>query len=779
MLTIRSCIKKTGISIMLISLFCCLVLVLPAAAQKRIKSTDAETRLLWFENHMQMRQASAFKDLQWRFIGPEIMSGRIVDLAIPLGQPFTIYAAAASGGVWKTVNEGTTWQPILDDVPSASVGDIAVAPSDPNIVWVGLGEANILRSSMSGTGVYKSLNAGLTWQHMGLPETQHIARIIIHPHDPDIVYIAASGHEYTYNKERGIYKTIDGGLNWEKILYFNEKTGAIDLVMDPSNSDTLFMSSWNRIRSSWHDPKVESGNGIYMTVDGGKNWRHLTNGLPPSGSIGRIGLDVSAGNPNVIYAFIDMHNLGRAPSGAPEERDFKIIPASVFRSDDKGENWSKVSRDDSTLQRLVSTFGWFFGQIRVDPNDEDTIYILGVPMLKSTDGGKTYDMIRYAGLHGDHHALWIDPSDSSRLINGNDGGINISYDGGETWKNMINLGIVQFYNIYVDMAQPFNCYGSIQDNGCYRGPITHRPGRDPAWEWESIPGGEASYIALHPENPNILFTEGYYGRMIRSERKNGKWEQKNIAPEKSLGPESGQTNEPKLRGQWLTPFVFSVHKPDIIYHGRQYLLKSVDYGESWQKISPDLTYNDPDERDDISFATITTISESPLKFGLIYVGTDDGKVQVTRDEGRTWQEVMTGLPYKKWVSRIISSAYSEGTVYITLNGKRENDFQDYIFRSTDYGETWVDISANIPGGPVNVIREDPKKRDVLYIGTDLGVYVSVNSGSDWQVLGSGLPITFVHDLIVHPRDNILVIATHGRGMWTIEDIKAIQDQAQK
>lgn len=779
MFYIRSSIQKTGIAIIFLLLIIFLNPVYPAAGQTRIQATDAATRLEWFDTHLQMRQASEFKDLPWRFIGPEIMSGRIVDVAIPPERPFTIYAATASGGAWKTKNEGTTWQPILDNVPSASVGDIAVAPSDPDIVWVGLGEANILRSSMAGTGVYRSLDAGKTWQHMGLAETHHIARIIIHPQTPEVVYVAASGHEYTYNEERGVYKTLDGGNNWEKVLYFNEKTGAIDLVMDPSDSDTLFMASWNRIRRSWRDPKVEPGNGIYKTTDGGKNWRPLTNGLPPSGRAGRIGIDIAAGQPNVIYAFFDMHNLGRAPSGAPEARDFQIIPAAVFRSENAGETWSKVSQDDRILQRLVSTFGWFFGQIRVDPNDEDTLYILGVPMLKSTDGGKTYNMLRYPGLHGDHHALWIDPSDSSRLINGNDGGINVSYDEGQTWKNLLNLGAVQFYNLYVDMAQPFNCYGSIQDNGCYRGPVTHQPGQSPAWEWESIPGGEASYIALHPNNPNILFTEGYYGRMIRSDWKNGKWEQKNIAPEKSIGPESGQANEPKLRGQWLTPFVFSVHKPEILYHGRQYLLKSIDYGDSWQKISPDLTYNDPAEQDDISFATITTISESPKKFGLIYIGTDDGKVQVTRDEGRTWKEVMAGLPYKKWVSRIIASAYSEGTVYLTLNGKRDNDFEDYIYRSTDYGETWVDISANIPGGPVNVIREDPKKQEVLYVGTDLGVYVSVNSGMDWQVLGSGLPITFVHDLIVHPRDNILVIATHGRGMWTIDDVTVVQDQAQK
>ncbi len=744
-------------------------------AQTRIQSTDPDVRLEWFRRHQTMQAETPYGNLSWRHIGPEIMSGRVVDVAVPPETNYTFYVASASGGVWKTINNGTSWTPIMDNVPSTSVGAVAVAPSNPDIVWAGLGEANIFRSSMSGTGVYKSLDAGETWEHMGLPATHHIARIVIHPDNPDVVYAAASGHEYTYNPERGVYKTTDGGRTWDQILYVDEKTGAVDLVMDPSDSGILYASMWNRIRRPWHDPKIEPGNAVFKTSDGGENWTKLTQGLPPSGKAGRIGLDVCAAQPNVVYAFFDMHYLGRARSGAPDEGEKEIIPAAVFRSDDKGSTWTKVSRDTPIMQRLVRTYGWVFGQIRVDPKDPDTVYILGVPLLKSVDGGQSFEALRDRGLHGDHHALWIDPDDSSRLINGNDGGINLSYDGGETWENIQNLPVVQFYNVYLDNAEPFNVYGSIQDNGSWMGPVTYRPGRNPVWDWKQIPGGEASYIELDPQDPDILYTAGYYGRMLRSEKVDGAWQTVNIAPEGQIGPEAGQQDVPRLRGQWLAPFMFSPANPCVLYLGRQYLLRSMDKGESWEKISPDLTCGDPAEQGDIPYATITSISESPLRFGLIYVGTDDGKVQVTRDGGNSWKEIMRELPYKKWVSRVTASAFDEGVVYLTLNGKRDDDFADYVFRSGDYGETWVDISGNIPGGPVNVIREDPKDPNILYLGTDLGVYVTVNGGDEWHVLGSGLPVTFVHDLKIHPRDDAAVIATHGRGMFVLDKLKALRE----
>lgn len=765
-----------------------------AKTQKLIQSTDPELRLKWYAEHVAMKERSLFKDLKWRWIGPEIMSGRITDVAVPKGIKYTIYAASASGGVWKTVNEGTTWEPIFEHAASTSIGDIAVAPSNPDIVWVGTGEANIFRSSMAGTGVYKSIDAGKTWQHMGLAGTHTISRIVIHPEDPNIVYVAASGHEWTDNKERGVYKTINGGKTWNKILYINEKIGAADLVRDPSDSNILYASMWNRIRRRWSDPRPGPGDGIFKTTDGGKTWKHLTNGLPPLEFTGRIGLDVARTNPNVVYAFVDNHEIARKPKegeldgyGRPLVRTVK--GAEVYRSDDKGVTWSKVSPSNKEMREFYSTYGWVFGQIRVDPNDENTIYIMGLRIGKSTDGGKTYQIIRYRGLHGDHHAMWIDPEDSSHIINGNDGGVNISYDGGKTWINYENMGVVQFYNVTVDMAKPFNVYGSIQDNNSWKGPVTHRPmkdlvtrrprrsqdidrfKKDPRCEWTRIPGGEASYLVLDPTNPNILYSQSFYGRIERSEFKDGKWETVKIAPKAGKG-------QPTLRGQWLAPFIISPHNPFILYHGMQHLFRSLDRGDTWERISPDLTYNNPQEQGElpyaISFQTITSISESPLKFGLVYVGTDDGKIHVTQDGGKNWIEIMKGLPSKKHVSRVVASAYDEGTVYLSLNGKRDDDFADYLYKSTDYGRNWVDISGNIPSGPINVVKEDPKNPKVLYVGTDLGVYVTVDGGKSWHVLANNIPATFVHDLVVHPRDNVLVAATHGRGMYVIDDISSIQ-----
>ncbi|MFQ6109731.1 MAG: WD40/YVTN/BNR-like repeat-containing protein, partial [Candidatus Aminicenantales bacterium] len=693
-----------------------------ARSQKLVQSTNPQMRLKWYEEHLAMKEQSPFKGLKWRFIGPEIMSGRVTDVDVPEGSRYTIYAASASGGVWKTTNEGTTWEPIFEEAPSTSIGDIATAPSEPNIIWVGTGEANIFRSSMAGCGVYKSEDAGKTWQHMGLAGTHTIARIIIHPKNPDIVYVAASGHEWTHNEERGVFKTTDGGKTWEKVLYIDEKTGAIDLVMDPTDPDVLYASMWNRIRRRWSDPRPGPGDGIFKTTDGGKTWKRLTRGLPPSEVTGRIGIDIARTNPRVIYAFIDNHEIIRRPKKG--ERDSYGRPmgpvikgAEVYRSDDGGGNWVKVSPSNKMMSRFCSTYGWVFGQIRVDPSDENTIYIMGLSIGKSTDGGKTFKIIRYPGLHGDHHAMWIDPEDSNHIINGNDGGVNVSYDGGKTWINYENLPVVQFYNVTVDMAKPFNIYGSIQDNGSWKGPVTYRPGRDPKWLWTRIPGGEASYLVLDPTNPNILYSQSFYGRIQRSEFKDGKWKTVRITPKAGEG-------EPPLRGQWLAPFIMSPHNPLIIYHGMQYLFRSLNRGDTWERISPDLTYNNPEEMGELPYAipfqTITSISESPLKFGLIYAGTDDGRVWVTRDGGANWKEIIQDLPYKKHVSRIVASAYEEGTVYLALNGKRDDDFAAYLFKSEDCGTTWVDIANNIPCGPINVIREDPKNKKVLYVGTDLG-----------------------------------------------------------
>lgn len=755
-----------------------------AKTQKKIESTDPGLRLKWFEEHVAMKDSSIFKDLKWRFLGPDIISGRCTDIAVPKGSKHTIYVGAATGGVWKTVNSGITWEPIMDDVASISVGDIAIAPSDPDIMWVGLGEANIFRASVAGTGVYKSTDAGKTWQHMGLADTHTIGRIIIHPENPDIVYVAAPGHEWTYNKERGVFKTTNGGKTWDKILYINEKIGAADLVMDPSDSNVLYASMWNRTRRRWSDPMPGPGDGIFKTTDGGKTWKQKTKGLPDLKLTGRIGLDIARSNPNVIYVFIDNHNPGRMPEKGECDaygrlKTGRVIKgAEVYRSDDKGETWRKVSPDNRMMEGFGGTYGWVFGQMRVDPNDENTIYIMGLALAKSTDGGKTFKRLYFPGLHGDHHGLWIDPEDSNYLINVNDGGVNVSYDGGIIWRDFHTIHpVVQFYNVAYDMEEPFNIYGSVQDHGTYKGNVAHnlprrRRERRPVTRWESAPGGEGTHIAVDPTNSNILYSSSFYGRLQRSEFKNGVWVSVSIVPKAGEG-------EPPLRGQWMAPTIISPHNPSVIYHGMQYLYRSMNRGDAWERISPDLSYNDPDKLGKLPFAIphqcLTAISESPFQFGLIYTGTDDGRVHITRNGGVSWTEIIKGLPYNKQVSRIVASKYDKRTVFLTLNGRRDDDFADYIYKSTDYGKTWADISGNMPGGPVNVIREDPKNKDVLYVGTDLGVYVTVDGGKKWHVLANSLPICFVWDLIIHPRDNALVIATNGRGMYVIDDVSPIQN----
>ena len=733
------------------------------AAKAEVKQPvrDSETRLAWHAEHLKMREDSSLS-ARWRFIGPELMSGRVTDIAVPVEQPFTFYIATASGGVWKTVNEGTTWQPIFDDAPSGSVGAIACCPTRPDTVWVGMGECNIFRSSMSGTGVYRSEDAGETWQHLGLPDTHHIARIVVHPTNPDIVYVAASGKEYSTNEERGIYCTKDGGKTWKKQLYINPAVAAIDLVMSPDDPQTLYASMWNRTRHAWSDPVPGPDDGIFKSTDGGETWAQLTEGLPPAAETGRIGLALSASNPEVIYAIMDNHEVARQANEGERDnygrarRNVKK-GAEVYRSDDAGKSWTLMSGDDRSTKRMFSTYGWVFGQIRVDPNDEDTIYTMGIPLLKSTDGGKSFTNLGYRGLHADHHAMWINPANSKHIINGNDGGINISYDGGATWKNLENLPLVQFYNVEVDNAVPFNVYGSIQDNNSWSGPSNYRPGRSPLNAWTRIPGGEASTMAVDPSDENTFYSAGFYGSIQRSTLK--------PRQTKSIMPKMGE-GEPRLRGQWLAPFILSPHNPRIIYHGMQYVFRSLDQGETWERISDDLTFNDPEKQGNISYATLTSLSESPVKFGVIYAGTDDGRIHVTRNGGTEWTEINNGIPYQ-WVSRVVASKYDEGTVYLTMNGKRDNDFQVYVYRSTNFGETWEDVSEGIPGGPVNVIFEDPKWPGLLYVGTDMGVYATLDNCKTWQVLGTDLPITFVHDLALQQRDEVLVAATHGRGMYTI------------
>jgi photosystem II stability/assembly factor-like uncharacterized protein len=761
----------------------------PAAAQgqKKVESTDPALRLKWFNQHMAMKSQTSFKGLRWRFIGPDNIGGRCTDIAVPKGNKKIIYIASASGGLWKTMNTGITWEPLFDEMPTLSIGDIAIADSAPDTIYVGTGEANIFRGSIAGTGVYRSTDGGKTWQHLGLAGTQTIGRILIHPTNPDVVYVAASGHEWTYNTDRGVYKTTDGGKTWQKVFYINEKVGAIDLLMDPRNPDILLVSMWNRIRQRWSDP-VPGGEGIFKTTDGGKTWKKMANGLPDPKMTSRIGLDMCLTKPNVVYAYVDNHTPLRPPTQGARDaygrlRTYPdIVGAEVYRSDDQGETWNKVSLADRMMEGFGGTYGWVFGQIRVDPSNEDTVYLMGLGLYKSTDGAKSFRSLNYQNLHGDHHGLWIDPSDPDYIINVNDGGANVSYDGGRNWRDF-HQGIptVQFYNVAFDMARPFNAYGSVQDSGTHRavgvGPAAPgapqgRRGRGASVRWEIAPGGEGTHVAIDPTNPNVVYSSTFYGRLQRSEFINGQWTSKDIYPRAAQG-------EPEHRGQWLAPTILSPHDPSTVYHGFQYVFRSKDKGETWQKISGDLTAYDPEKQGKlpyaIPYATLTAIAESPLKAGVLYAGSDDGRVHVTRDDGGTWTEITAGLPYNKHVWCITASKYDPATVYIALIGRHDDDFAPYVYKSTDYGKTWTSIAANLPSGPTNVIREDPKRNGALYVGTDLGVYVSIDGAKTWSYLGTGLPNATVWDIQIHPRDNMMVIATDGRGMWVIDDVSAIQN----
>jgi len=754
------------------------------------ESTSPEQRFEWFAKHQSLLENPDLADRRWHFLGPNNVSGRVTDVAVttPRGSTYTVYVATATGGVWKTSNEGVTWKPIFEHAATQSIGDVTLAPSDQQQVWVGTGEPNIFRSSMAGCGVYKSNDGGETWQHKGLAATHTISRIVVHPTNPDVVYVAASGHEWTDNPERGVYRTTDGGATWELVLHVSAQSGAIDFAMDPVKPEIIYASTWQRKRERWNDPRTfadHTDSGIWRSTDGGDTWQNASTGLPAPHHRGRIGIDVAASNPNVVYAFVDNYEMqevdeaNKSKDSYGRDRTARIKGGEVYRSDDRAQTWRKVSKSDDYMANIGSTYGWVFGQIRVDPSDEDTIYIMGLSLHVSHDGGETWG--RLGGMHSDHHGLWIDPNNSDYLINNNDGGVNISYDGGKNWRFFTEqIPVVQFYNVGYDMATPFNVYGSIQDHGSRKGEVNvdairatpgqggrrwggrGRGGRSATVEWDYTSGGEASFHAVDPSNPDTLYYAGFYGSIGRTDQESGERARLNL--------DTGVEGE-KIRGQWLAPFIISPHNPRVIYHGMNRLFRSMDQGENFTPISPDLSRNLEAELGDIPYQTITAISESPFEFGRIFAGTDDGRLHVTFDSGKNWQRIDGGMKEDRWISRVIASKWTDGVVYAAQNGKRWDDLDAYLWKSEDNGQSWSSIAAGLPGAPVNVIREDPRDANVLYVGTDFGVYVSRDRGATWKTIGSKLPTLYVHDLIIHPRDEIMVIATHGRGMWAI-DVRA-------
>lgn len=761
------------------SLFAGLVaalLLLPAGP--RAAQTSASDRAQAWDAHLRLQNASPFRGLHWEALGPSMQGARIEAIAVPAPGSSTFYVGPGAGNIWKTTNNGMTWEPIFEHESAFAIGDIAVAPSNPEILWVGTGEVQPRHSgpAYSGTGVFKSTDAGRSWQPTGLGDSHHIGKIVIDPHNPDIVYVAAMGHFWSPNPERGVFKSSDGGRTWTKSLYVSERTGAIDLVMDPSDSKTLYASAWQLVSGP------ESG--IYRTRDAGKTWKKLAGGLP-AGPLGRSGLDIARTNPRVVYVFLD--NNAPNPGGA---KGRTIVGGEVYRSDDRGETWRRANSDD--LYPVFGIYGWKFCDVRVSPDSENEIYILGNRMFHSIDGGRTYkrigetirriNAVEGTAMHLDHHELWIDPSNPNRLILGNDGGVFTSYDRGETWLHLNNLPIGQFYTVAVDMADPYTIYGGTQDDGALYAPSTYRLEDEPAandgWRhaWlDRWTGGDAFVTVPDPTDPRFVYYEHQNGDMRRMNLAAGIPFSGGPASE-SIRPQQARGEKPWRFG-WHTPFLISQHDPRALYAGANVVFKSGNRGASWRVISPDLGEPAGGERAVVPYGAITSLAESRFAAGILYAGTEGGNVHVTRNDGAEWKKVNGGLP-GKWVTRVVASEHDIGTVYLSMSGYRQDDFTPYLFRSVDFGANWVSIAGNLPGEPINVVREDPKRSDILYVGTDAGVYVSFDRGTTWLSLCADLPTTPVQDLVIHPREDELIIATHGRSMFLLDvrPLQAITDE---
>ncbi|MCS7020034.1 MAG: glycosyl hydrolase [Cytophagales bacterium] len=802
-------------------------------------ATSAARRIEAFKIRKQLQESSIVANVAFKNIGPTVMSGRVTDIDVCPADPSHFLVAYASGGLWHTSSNGTTMKPLFDNQASMTIGDIAVQwqGTTPAIIWVGTGENNSSRSSYAGTGIYKSADGGKTWEHLGLEETHHIGRIVLHPTDPNTIWVAATGHLYSPNPERGVFKSTDGGKTWQKTLFVDNNTGAIDLVIDPTNPQVLYAAMWERSRQAWNFKGSGKGSGIYKSTDGGNTWTQLNtdgSGFPNTEGTGRIGLAIFAGNPNILYAVLD--NQDSRPADQPTGREvikpsafrtmtaeeFAKLPdedlqayferygipakytpqsvkqdiankkypvkaladfinanddlfeievkgAEVYRSDDGGKTWRKTH--DKPLDGLVFTYGYYFSQIRVDSKNPDKVYTLGVPIIKSEDGGKTWQSINGENVHADHHALWLNPTRPGHLIVGNDGGINISYDDGASWHKMNNIPVGQFYAINVDMAQPFNVYGGLQDNGVWYGPSTYRHSLDwhdsGRYPYQLIMGGDGMQVEIDTRDNSTIYTGFQFGNYFRVNTKTG--ERKPITPRHELG-------ETPYRWNWQTPIHLSRHNQDVLYMGSHRFHRSLDRGETMQTLSGDLTAGGI--KGNVPYGTLTTIDESPRRFGLIYVGSDDGLVHVSRDGGYTWTRISDKLPQKLWVSRVIASHHAEPRVFVSLNGYRYDHFEPYLYVSEDYGQNWTRIGTNLPAEPINVVREDPVNDQILYVGTDHGVYISFDRGISFAAMQNGLPAVAVHDLRVHPRDKQLVVGTHGRSIY-MADVQHIQQLNQE
>jgi len=705
------------------------------------------------------RESDLLKPLQWRSIGP-YRGGRVTAVAGVASQPSVFYFGATGGGVWKTSDGGINWEPISDGsvFGTGSVGAIGLSDSDPNTIYVGMGESPIRGNVSHGDGVYKSTDAGKTWNRIGLVDTRQISRIRVHPRNPDLVYVAAQGHVWAPNEQRGIFRSKDGGKNWEKVLYRGDKAGACDLILDPTNPTIIYAGLWEAYRKPW---TLESGgpnSGIFKSTDGGDTWTDITRnqGLP-KGTIGIVGLAVSPANPDRLWAIVEAEDGG------------------VFRSDNGGRTWAKVNEERRLRQRA-----WYYSRIYADPRNADTVYVLNTGFYKSNDGGKSYTPISVP--HGDNHDLWIAPDDPNRMINSNDGGANVSYNGGRSWTEQ-DQPTAQFYRVAVDNDFPYHIYGAQQDNSTVRIASRTTDGGITTSDWFDVGGGESGWVAPSPKDSEIVYAGSYGGLITRYDHHTGQLRDINPYPNNPMGAGADVL---KYRFQWNFPLVFSPHDPNTLYTAANVLFKSSNEGQSWNVISPDLTRNDkskqgssggPITKDNTSieyYDTIFTVIESPLQAGTIWTGSDDGLVNITRDGGKNWSNVTppTGI-MPEWIqiNSIEASPNDQATAYVAATMYKWDDYKPYLYKTNDYGKTWKKITSGIPDSAfTRVIREDPNRRGLLYAGTETGIYVSFDDGDHWQSLQFNLPVVPVTDLVIQKRERELVAATQGRSFWILDDL---------
>ncbi len=798
-------------------------------------ATSATEVLNGIRQKQQLTESSIVRKLPFESIGPTIMSGRVVDLAVNPVRPSEFYVGYASGGVWYTRNNGTTFEPVLDSSPTQNVGSLAV-DWKTGTIWVGTGEVNSSRSSYAGIGLLKSSDGGKTWENLGLADSHHISKILVNPNNSNELVVSAVGHLYSNNAERGVFKTVDGGKSWNKTLFVNDRSGVIEMDADPNNFNLIYASSWEKDRKAWNFTGSGEGSAIYKSTDAGNTWTKVSvpgSGFPTGDGVGRIGLAVV--DANTVYAIHDnqfrreedkkdedsgdmlqkddfktmtarelldlddkklenylrqngfqekykaenVKNMVRSGTVKPVDLaryledantllfDTPVIGAEVYKSTDGGKSWSKTH--DGYLDGIYFSYGYYFGKIHVDPSNGNKIYIYGVPILKSSDGGKTFESISAENVHADHHALWINPAMPGHLIDGNDGGVNITYDDGASWIKNNAPAVGQFYTVNVDNEKPYNVYGGLQDNGVWKG--AHDAEMDFSWHqsgenpYKSIMGGDGMQIQIDNRNSNIVYTGFQFGNYFRLNLANN--EQTYIQPKHELG-------DNPYRFNWQTPILLSPHNQDILYLGGNKLMRSMNKGDDWEAISGDLTKGG--KPGNVAYGTLTSISESPFQFGLIYTGSDDGKVYVTQSAGANWTDLSTNFPADLWVSRVIASEHKKERVYVTLNGYRWDDFKPYVYVSENYGNSWRGIAANLPTSPVNVIKEDPKNENVLYLGTDNGAWVSFDRGGNWHPFAEGLPNVAVHDLVIQERESDLILGTHGRSFY-LADTEVLQQMS--